>query len=414
MRLFQLEIKRVLKTRMTWILLLAAFVLSFVMAYVPTTFSACIYQDENGQRVELKGLEAIHYIQEQRSEAEGEVTPQKIRKAVEVYQYYLNKYEVSTIYELPEEVYYGEIMVYAPFFSRIREAFSDSDNGMAAEILELDPERVEDFYKKCPERMKALMDMEQNGHPSAQKMGVEMYSEVNFPFYYYSGIGMDTMDYQTILIFLTAIFCAMIAAPVFSTDYQTGADDILRCTKHGKGRLGVVKVVSALLICGTSFLLCGTIWILTTNSLYGWESTKSSIQMIFSVSSLLNLTIGQLEWRIMFASLLCVLSTVSFTLFLSSRMKNTVSSLGLALLFCMMPLLVYIGVPGMIGEWIRCILPSGGIGLQNSLLYAAVDLEFLHLGSFSMWNFYVILAAAAIEIPVFMGLSVYSYCRRRE
>lgn len=412
MRLLQLEIKRVLKTRMTWILLLIALILSFVMAYIPTTFPECVSIDENGRKVELKGLEAVRYIGAQRSEIQGEVTPQKIRKAVEVYQYYLNKYEVSTIYELPEEVYFGEIMIYAPFFRGIREVFSNPENGMAAEILELDPEEVEAFYEKCPERMEALMDMEQNGHPSAQKKGIEMYHKVSVPFYYYYGVGDESMDYQTLLTFLITIFCAMIAAPVFSSEYQTGADDILRCTKYGRGHLGIIKVFSSLLICGISFLVCGTVWILTTNSLFGWESTKSSMQMIFSVSSLLNLNMGQLEWGILLASFLCLLSTVSFTLFLSSKMKGTVSSMGVALLFCVLPLIVYIGVPGRLGEWLRCLLPSGGIGMQNSVLYAVIDLEFLHLGSLSVWNTYVILAAAVIEIPLFVGLAVYCYCRR--
>lgn len=412
MRLFQLEIKRVLKTRMTLGLLLAALALSFLMAYIPTTFPGCVYQDENGQEVELNGLEAVRYIKEKRKEIEGEVTPQNIRKAVETYQFYLNKYEVETVYELPKEVYYSEIMIYEPFFSRIREAFSNPDNGMGADLLTLDPKDVEAFYERCPQRLKELMNMEQKNHPSAQKKGIEMYEKVDFPFEYYYGLGNGDIDYQTLLIFLIAIFCAMIAAPVFSTEYQTGADDILRCTKYGRVHLGMTKVFSALTICGTSFLLCGIIWILTINTLFGWESTKSSMQIIFSVSSLLNLNIGQLEWGVLAASFLCMLAAVSFTLFLSSRLKSTVSSMGLALLFCVLPLIVYMSVPGMLGEYLRCILPGGGIGMQNSFLYALIDLDFLHLGSFSIWNAYVILIASVVEIPVFAGLAVHSYCHR--
>lgn len=46
-------------------------------------------------------------------------------------------------------------------------------------------------------------------------------------------------------IFLLAILCAVIVAPVFSTEYQTGADDIIRCTKNGRMRLATVKIASA-------------------------------------------------------------------------------------------------------------------------------------------------------------------------
>lgn len=412
MRLFRLEIKRVLKTRMTWILLVCAFVFSFLMAYIPATFPRYTYQDENGQSVHLKGLEAFRAVKEQRAAIEGEVTPQKIRKAVEVYQRDLGRYGAESMYELPEEVFYGEIMIYEPFFSRIREAFANPENGFAADLMELDPKEAEAFYEKCPERMAALMDMEQKGHPSAQEKGMEMYGRVGFPFYYYEGVGSTSMDYQALLMFLLTIFCAMIAAHVFSTEYQTGADDILRCTKYGRVHLGVVKVLSAVTVCGSSFLACGVIWILVTNSLFGWESTKSSIQMIFSVSSLLEMNVGQLEWRLLRAGFLCLLASVSFTLFLSSRMKSTVSSMGFALFFCILPVLIYFAVPGTAGEWMRCLLPGGGLGVQNCLLYTVVDLVFLHVGGFSIWNTYVILIAAAAEIPVFTGLAVYGYCRR--
>lgn len=413
MRLFRLEIKRVLKSKMTWILLAAAMALSVVLAYLPATFPSGSYTDENGKKVEMTRLDKIRRTRQNNGGLQGEVTPQKIREAVEVYQFNLNKYGVNSIYDLPEEVYYDEISVYAPLVHGIQEAFADPDTGMPGEIQKIDPEEVEVFYEKCRERLSSLVKMEQRNYPSAQKKAEEMYSKVTFPFTYYYGISDECMDYQTILIFFITIFCAVIAAPVFSSDYQTGADDILRCTRHGRVRLGIVKVLSALLICTVSFSLCLTVWILITNSLFGWESTKTSMQMIYSVSSLLNFNMGQLEWFNMSASLLSFLAAVSFALFLSSRMKGTVPSLAMALMFCVLPLIVYMGIPGAAGDWIRCILPGGGIGLQNSLLYGMIDLEFLHLGNHFFWNVCVMIAAAVVEIPLFCAGAVISYCRHR-
>ena len=83
---------------------------------------------------------------------------------------------------------------------------------------------------------------------SAQKKATAMYDEVEKPFQYYSGISSNSMDYQILLIYIITILCVVIAAPVFTSDYQTGADDILRCTKHGRRRMAVCKILSALLI----------------------------------------------------------------------------------------------------------------------------------------------------------------------
>ena len=81
MRLLKLEMKRILKTRLTVILLLTALILTCVMAYLPTTFSYISYTDESGNQVDLTGLASIKHVKELQSEITGAVTPEKVRKA---------------------------------------------------------------------------------------------------------------------------------------------------------------------------------------------------------------------------------------------------------------------------------------------------------------------------------------------
>ena len=94
MRIFKLELKRVLNTRMTWILLALSLFLSVWMAYLPTTFSDISYTDENGDQVELTGLDSLHYRKTIQADTAGEVTPDKIHKALEAYQACLEEYGV--------------------------------------------------------------------------------------------------------------------------------------------------------------------------------------------------------------------------------------------------------------------------------------------------------------------------------
>ena len=82
MRLMKLELKRVLKTRSTLILLTLSLVLSLVMAYIPTTFSYVSYLDDNGNTIKLLGLDAVQYLKTLQSDTAGTVTPQKVRQAV--------------------------------------------------------------------------------------------------------------------------------------------------------------------------------------------------------------------------------------------------------------------------------------------------------------------------------------------
>lgn len=139
MRLLKLEMKRVLKTRLTMILLVLALFLSFVMAYLPVTFSYSSYMDESGNIVELTGLASMKHIKDLQSEITGTVTQEKVRKAVEDYQDCLAKYGVENSYDLPDGVYDTEILPYAPLLRGVREAFADPNTGMAPSLLEIDP-----------------------------------------------------------------------------------------------------------------------------------------------------------------------------------------------------------------------------------------------------------------------------------
>lgn len=413
MRFLRLEMKRVLTTKMTWVLLAAALLFSVLMAYIPVTFEAVSYTDEQGRKIELEGRDAVIYLKNLRKNVEGEVTPEKVKTALAAYQKCLEKYGVMDTYELPDGADTESLMPYWDYMYRIRETFADSETGIAPALMEIDLDDVDNFYEKADLRLESLMKMEQPEHISAQKTAIAMYDEVKKPLQYYSGISADAMDYQVLLIYLIMILCVVIAAPIFTSDYQTGADDILRCTKYGRGRMAVCKILSSLLICGGTFLLCLSVWIGVTNTIFGWESTKTSLQFMFSISNLPNFNIGETQWICTAAAFVMFLAMLSFTLFVSAKAKSTVSSLAASLGFCILPVLITSIFPEELGLWMQCLLPAGGIGMGNSFLYALIDFKFLHLGRWSVWMPYALVFFAVIQIPVFLILAVRSHCKMR-
>lgn len=335
MRLLALEIKRVLKTKRTWILIVASVLLAVFMAYIPITFVTVQKTDESGNYVEITGKDAINYYKS--NMVQGVVKPEILRDAVRRYQEVYKTYDSVYGDNIPSEVYYEKLSAYQPYIRGIKEALADRNNGMSPVIV----------------------------------------------------------------------------APIFSTEYQTGADDIIRCTKNGKRKLAIIKVASACLIVGMLYLLCGITWIVVTNSLFGWEGTKTSIQLSFSVTTLLPYNVGQLQWANLLGGFLLFLSAICFTLLLSSLAKSNVSALALALLFVLLPFLVYTVMPGQLGDWLQTLLPGAGIGLGNSLLYAMTNFDFLHLGSASFWNTDVMLMLALVKIPLFIMFTIVVYDRKR-
>lgn len=411
MGILRLELKRILHSKRTWILLALSLLFSALLAYLPTTYCYSNGTDEAGNEISLTGLASIAYEKEQQADASGIVTPERVREAVESYQACLISYGVTESYDLPEGVYEREILPIAPLLHGVKEAFADPNTGMAPTLMEIDPEKINDYYSVCEARLRSLMAMEQPDSQAAQHKAVEMYRQIEKPFEVYPGMSSTIMDYQNIMGFLVLLFCVVLAAPVFSADYQSGADDILRCTKHGRTSLGVAKLLAALLIAGLTFILCAAVFILLTDSLFGWECIKTSIQMMYSIVTLADMDIGQLQVLFAVAGLLSVLASVSFTLFLSSKCKSTVSSLAASLVFCIAPVVICMTVPGVLSTWLCSILPASGTSIQASILYAITDFQFLNVGSLAVWTPYAMIGACVIEIPLFSFLTIRSYCK---
>lgn len=415
MRLLKVELKRILKTRLTLILLSAAMLLTFLMAWLPITFpsSSFSYTDAQGNRVEVNGLQGIAHKKKVQAAITGTVTPKKVRQALEDYQACLTKYGIESSYDLPDDVYENEILPYAPLVHGIREAFANPNTGVAPGILEIDPKKVDNYYDVCRERIVSLMRQEQKNYPAAQETAVDLYSQVKTPYVFYPGYSTEAMEYQNFLAYLVLLLCTVIAAPVFTSDYQTGADDIYRCTKYGNAKFGCIKILAAFIICGAAYLLSAIVYLLVSNSLWGWECTKSSMQMLFSIVNLPDMNIGQMQVFIAVSGLLGLLAATSLTLFLSSRLKNMAACLSVSLLFCILPVIVYMALPEEIATRIYSILPASAVSMQTSILYAAADFDFWNIGPLAIWLPHAMLGAYVVEIPLFAGLTLHSYITHR-
>lgn len=410
MRIYLLEVKRVLKSRRSIILLLIALVMSAIMAWLPVMYEDINQFDQNGNKVaELNGLDAITYKKSLRSANNGEVTPEKLKKALTIYQSAVQPYGEDSIYsgEFPTEIYIQKVFPVEFLLGKLPEAFSDPKTGQGKSLMEISPEKLDGFYEQTVQHLEDIMQMEQKGHLAAQEQSLQKYTEVKTPFQFYPGYSRDAFDYIELFIFLLVILCTATATPTFSNEYQTGSDSILRCTKYGRSRLAIVKLLAALTIFTVAFIICISLHLLISNLAFGTECMKTSIQMLFSVISLPAFNLGQLQIALAIGGLLSLLAMISFTLFLSAKFKDSISVILIAIVMCLLPIFTYSAG----ANWFTFILPSGGIGLQNSLLYQLTGVTYVHIGQASIWVPYVTVAAAIIEIPVFLFLAVRTYCK---
>ena len=409
MRLFRLEIKRIMKSRRTLTLLAAALLMSIVMAYLPISFESINRPGEDGKIIELDGLPAIQFKRDYYEKTAGNITPQKLAEALRTYQSYVKEY--GTLNDVPLDIYIENIMAIRPMLKGLTEAFADPKTGIGADLMDIDPDEVEQyFYEKCVSHLDDTMNLEQKEYEAAGQFAAGRYADVDQPFYLYPGMSRDAFDYTTLYILVLSILCVAIASPAFANEYQTGSDSILRCTKYGRMKLAVIRILSVCCIFIVIFILGMSIHLLILNLAFGTDCLKTSFQMLFSVINLPNINLGQLQIILVLAGLLSVLAIVSCTLFLSARCRDSLTVLLISIVILFLPIFAY----GALGDtWIGGILPSAGIGMKNNFLYQLCDFHFLHIGGMSFWTPYVILISAVVEIPVFMFLAVRFYCRHQ-
>lgn len=408
MRLFLLEMKRLLKTRRTLFMICGLLAFTVFMAYMPTTYLMSHTSDGDT----LTGLDALAYDKTLEAGIAGTVTPEKVRDSLETYQAVFARYGADSTFDLPDDAY-AEINAVQSLLNGVGDLFP-AENGQPTSWLELDPERITDYYDAAPARISGLMAMEYPNDAAPAAYFLNLYSTVETPFTYVPGTDTTTLEYMMLLALVLLLCCAVLAAPVFTADLQSGADDINRCTKRGRAPLAVARVLAVFLICGGLSAVClGLYWIIS-DSLYGWETLATSAQMLglFSPVTPLPFNFGELQIVLALLALLTILASLSAILLISARMKNLVAATFSALLLCVLPVLTYVILPRSVVDWLNTFLPSSGIALQSGTLYALRDFHLLRLGDFLCWTPIAMTIVSAIELPIFAVLAIVSHVRR--
>lgn len=407
--MYKLELKRLMKTRSTWILMAAALLVTLIFWCI-NVFGAYYYSNDGKSYHGLDAMEMRRIIAES---AEGEWTSERIHDV------FAQIDEVSTDFGVAVE---GE--------TNDNYGIVTGDNGAAASIAgytstflrsipqvfdvqytsEITPEMAEQYYAQRKAYIEEAMTL--NYGPAAAEAALRLDENTAEPFYYEFGFGTgsDIASTLPVSLFAVAIVCSIICAPVFASDYSTGADDIQRCARYGCKRLGKAKLLAAMTLSTALYIICAAVFVALTLAVYGDD--KTSAQLALDALVLIDIDMNGVLVLTLVAGFLSVLAMTAFTLYLSARMRSSVAVLAIALAVAMAPtFLVILLREGALGDWLRLLLPSGGLGLGTGMIVDIQVGKFLTLGPLAVWTPFAALAVPALEAPVFTLLARRAYVR---
>ena len=411
MRMLGVELKRIIKTRRSMVLIIVGLCISMLMAVIPIMFVGANVHNSDGSVKELNGLSAIRYWREIKAPSDGEVTPQKLKDALKTYKQVESEYGDPNKEEVPINIYLSKISPVEDLLRMLPSTYSDFSNGnlIPRNLSEIKIDEVDSFYEACDKRIDNIIKVDREADSTVQKAS-SLYNKVHKPFMLYAGYTRDAFDYTCLAILFLVIISVVLCAPLFSENYESGADQIMRCTKYGRGKLARAKLIASILPCVFMYIVAITAHLLISDLSFGTITLKTSVQALYDTASLPNLNLLQLQIVLAIGGLLTLISVITFTQFLSAKFQRVAGTLGVSLLATLAPIFIYAAAGN---NWVSAILPAGGVGLNNNLLMQLVDFRFIHLGSLSFWVPQVIMLSTVTWIPICLVLAVHAYCKHQ-
>lgn len=408
--MYKLELKRLLKTRSTWILMAAALLITLVLCCV-NIFGAYYYSYDGKSYHALDATEMREIVTES---AEGEWTSERIRDVFEqIDEVSANRRGIAVEGETNDnyEIVTGGNNSGAASIAGYTNTFLRSIPQVFDVYMdEIRPDMAAQYYTQRKAYIEEVMTL--NYGPAAAEAALRLDENTTEPFYYEFGFGTgsDIASTLPVSLFAIAVVCSIICAPVFASDYSTGADDIQRCTRYGCKRLGRAKLLAAMTLSAVLYIICTAVFVALTLVVYGDD--KTSAQLALDALVLIEIDMNGVLVLTLIAGFLSVLAMTAFTLWLSARMRSSVAVLAVALAVAMTPtFLVILLRESALGDWLRLLLPSGGLGLGTGMFVDIQIGEFLTVGSLAIWTPFAMLAAPVIETPVFALLARRAYTR---
>lgn len=199
---------------------------------------------------------------------------------------------------------------------------------------------AEKFYEKRLGKVEEYLNMDYsygNYSESDKEYFISKNKEITTPFHYEYNTGWNKLlGISYISLMVIAMVVCITLAPVFSTEYQTGADAILLSTKYGRSKLIVAKIISSFMLTTVIYILGMFILTTATFIIYGSGGAECSLQILNFLAPA-NVNLLQTYLYVLLAGYFMCLFMQGITLLLSAKMPSPFPVIICAMVFFFVP-----------------------------------------------------------------------------
>ena len=355
------ELKKIIRKKLNIIVILGSLALT-VMLFLLQPIQFLSFDKDGNQR---RGFDAIELEKRSQKELEGTLTEERIANDILKYQELFNNPDNFVINDGKKELnnstfnkYINPKLSYLWFVNNnyINSKFSDRS---FSEIENLPLENGANFYEQRDKKVSHILNAnyeDWNYSDQEKEFWYEKNKEVAKPYEYGYHEGWKAIFLCIELMVLPILAVCICIAPVFSGEYQSGADNIILSSRYGKSKLIASKILASFifaLIIYTINVFVGLGIVLFSFGIDGWNLP---IQIINSTTPY-SLTFLQATIICVVTLYLIMLAMVSITLLLSSKMKTPFPVLIVMICIIIIPLFFNVSQTNGIWNHIYMILP---------------------------------------------------------
>lgn len=341
------ELRKLISRKSTLIGLIGFLVVSLLSTVVPA-----FQEDSYEASGTVKGFAAIALEKSYARSFQGELTPAVFSQTASTYQKILNEL-VNPNEEtgmgagsgISNEDFY-KVYSLSPVLNYLRKGFSPAGEYNYDVVDTLTPEKAATFYDQRTGTIQQVLNHPPDGvsySEDAKATFLRMNDQITIPMKFDYSRGWSLLLQNSGFFFLTVCFIlSVFTAPVFSGEYQSGADAIILATRYGRSKLIRAKINASLLFTSGMFLLAWLMALALSMIVYGasgWNSPLQTIDTRYLFSPYPVTVLGAFLLTTLIGWLAC-LAIVSFTLLLSSRMRTPFSVMIWSIVLLFVPLFI--------------------------------------------------------------------------
>lgn len=332
MYLFKFELIKVWRNKKTKLVILILFL--YLLITFVTRLNNVSYVDSNGNSVH--GFPAVESLKKEKEKWEGVLSEEKIG---EIIQFNKQVNENKDNFEnggLTDKGYY-QIQGLEDIRELINRSFGGFQNYNYYEIDALSPEKAAEFYTNRENALLSWLDStaKYNYSESEKNYFIHSFENIDTPFQYtYSDGWKKIIEFSSTLFYGIALCICILVSSVFSKEYEVKADPVFYASYFGRSKGIKSKLLAAFIMATSIYFIINIIFMVITFVVFGTKGGNNSIQTNSNYwFSIYNFTNIETVIMILFLGYLVSLMLMLFTLWISSKTRNSNAAIILSFLF---------------------------------------------------------------------------------